>query len=73
MDRTELQELLTRFEKHVGKEGNHALLIRELIDDGFDVDYATETVSHIVLEDDEYLVIGRVVGEPNATIQEIPW
>ncbi len=77
MDSTEVQELLTRFEKHIGKEANHALLIRELIEDGFDVDYVTDNVSHVVVEEEGYLTIGRIVGEPIATIlsisEEVPW
>ena len=71
---------LERFEKYAGREAEHAILIREMLADGFGVcpDPDTERLSWVfcdgAISPDN--LVGVIAGEPHATVlklEEIPW
>lgn len=71
---------LERFEKWVGREAEHALLIRELIADGFGVcpDPDLDDRSYVFCDDEIHddNLCGVVAGEPIAIVakaEDFPW
>lgn len=71
---------LERFSKHVGREAEHAVLIRQLLEDGFGVcpDPDTDARSYVFCDDEITAdnLVGIVIGEPDAIIaktEDFPW
>lgn len=74
-----LASCLERFEKYVGREADHAVLIRELILDAFTVcpDPDLDDRSYVFCDEitDDNLV-GVIAGEPVAVVakaEDFPW
>jgi hypothetical protein len=76
-----LQSCLERFEKFVGFEAEHALVVRQLIADNFIVcpDPDSDNLSYVFCDDDGITpdgLIGVVAGEPTAIVakaEDYPW
>lgn len=72
---------LERFEKYVGREAEHALLIRELLADSFIVcpDPDADDLSYVFCDDEGISpdgLIGVVIGEPVGVVtkwEDCPW
>jgi len=74
-----LQTCLERFEKHAGREAEHAMAVRALLEDGFIVcpDPDDDSTSYVF---DDFVsgetLVGAVVGEPRSKVvrsEDIPW
>lgn len=76
-----LQSCLERFEKFVGFEAEHAIIVRQLLEDNFIVcpDPDHNDLSYVFCEDDGITpdgLIGVVAGEPDAVAtkaEDYPW
>ena len=72
---------LERFEKYVGYEAEHALIVRQLLADNFIVcpDPDSDRLSYAFCDEDGVApagLMGVIVGEPIATVvkaEDYPW